>query len=736
MAEISKITLPNGEAYDIRAGAIPYAQVDSTSTSTAYTATVPGISELVDGVCVLLKNGVVTSESGFTININGLGAKRVYSNLAAATADTTIFNVAYTMLFIYDSTRVSGGCWICFRGYDSNTNTIGYQLRTNSALRKTADKGYRYRLWFQTLDGTWAPANTSTATDATTARTPNTRVINPFGEIIYYSTNGTTNAGTNLTATTCWQQYVVALGYSFNTTGAALTLTSSAPVYVQCTPQAAGGVVINGYTQSLPSTKDGKVYIFLGMAYSATNIELFPVHPVYYYDGTGIRLWTGIQVPTKTSDLTNDSNFVVDANYVHTDNNLTDEAISNWNNKLDTQSDPTVPTWAKASTKPSYTFSELTTTPTSISGYGITDAYTKTEIDGLVSGVLHYKGTKATTGALPSSGNTIGDVWHITADGSEYAWDGSVWQELGTAVDLSGYVPTSRTVNGKALSADISLTASDVSALPSNTTYVSSFNGSSGAVTYTAPVTSVNGQTGAVTLNIPTVPTNVSDFQNDAGYLTSYTETDPTVPSWAKAANKPSYTASEVGALPSNTTYVSSFNGSSGAVTYTAPVTSVNGQTGEVSLTIPTVPTNVSAFTNDAGYLTTTDTAKVRIVPLTYYGRTDDGTDRSIYTSEETNNEVWTASQNGELVILNATKQYLYYVDNDRGVVDLRFEGTYFYAIPYKMNNEYTNYWALAYKIDNNTTYSLSISSNRITLTPSSGTATYVDLPIWDGSVT
>ena len=32
------------------------------------------------------------------------------------------------------------------------------------------------------------------------------------------------------------------------------------------------------------------------------------------------------------------------------------------------------------------------------------------------------------------------------------------------------------------------------------------------------------------------------------GYLTGYTETDPTVPAWAKQANKPSYTASEVGA--------------------------------------------------------------------------------------------------------------------------------------------------------------------------------------------
>lgn len=72
------------------------------------------------------------------------------------------------------------------------------------------------------------------------------------------------------------------------------------------------------------------------------------------------------------------------------------------------------------------------------------------------------------------------------------------------------------------------------------------------------------------TPTIPTVPTNVSDFTNDAGYLTSYTETDPTVPSWAKAASKPSYDYSEIANTPN----------------------------------IPTVPTNVSAFTNDAGYLT------------------------------------------------------------------------------------------------------------------------------------
>lgn len=83
-------------------------------------------------------------------------------------------------------------------------------------------------------------------------------------------------------------------------------------------------------------------------------------------------------------------------------------------------------------------------------------------------------------------------------------------------------------------------------------------------------VTSVNGQTGDVTLSIPS---KTSDLTNDSGYITGYTETDPTVPSWAKAASKPTYTAAEVGALPSNTV----------------------------------IPSKTSDLTNDSGYITLAD---------------------------------------------------------------------------------------------------------------------------------
>ena len=68
----------------------------------------------------------------------------------------------------------------------------------------------------------------------------------------------------------------------------------------------------------------------------------------------------------------------------------------------------------------------------------------------------------------------------------------------------------------------------------------------SGNYVYTLP-----SSTGTIALisDIPTVPTKVSDLTNDSGFISSYTETDPTVPSWAKASSKPTYTASEVGAV-------------------------------------------------------------------------------------------------------------------------------------------------------------------------------------------
>ena len=62
-----------------------------------------------------------------------------------------------------------------------------------------------------------------------------------------------------------------------------------------------------------------------------------------------------------------------------------------------------------------------------------------------IAAALKYKGSKATVSDLPSTGNTKGDTWNVVAAngntpaGTNYAWDGSAWDPLGGAVDLSSY---------------------------------------------------------------------------------------------------------------------------------------------------------------------------------------------------------------------------------------------------------------------------------------------------------
>lgn len=77
----------------------------------------------------------------------------------------------------------------------------------------------------------------------------------------------------------------------------------------------------------------------------------------------------------------------------------------------------------------------------------VANTYTKAEVDSKVSAVMRYKGSKDTYTDLPTEGNVIGDVWNITtADiaqgikaGDNVAWNGTGWDILGGAVDLSGY---------------------------------------------------------------------------------------------------------------------------------------------------------------------------------------------------------------------------------------------------------------------------------------------------------
>ena len=142
------------------------------------------------------------------------------------------------------------------------------------------------------------------------------------------------------------------------------------------------------------------------------------------------------------------------------------------------------------------------------------------------------------------------------------------------------------------------------------------------------PVRSVNTKTGDVVLtandvnalpDTTVIPTKTSDLTNDSGFLTSAPVSSVNSKTGAVVLN-----ASDVNALPDTTTYVSTVDGSSGAVTTNAVKTteqslsdaqktqartnigagtsSFSGNYGDLS-NKPTIPSKTSDLTNDSGFI-------------------------------------------------------------------------------------------------------------------------------------
>lgn len=162
-----------------------------------------------------------------------------------------------------------------------------------------------------------------------------------------------------------------------------------------------------------------------------------------------------------------DANIVKDGSYVHTDNNyttadktkLTNIATGAQVNVLEgvqlNGTDLTI-TNKKVNVSGVATTTQLNAKAdkaTTLAGYNIGDAYTKSEVDAKVSSVYKYKGSVATYENLPTTGLTTGDVYNVEAAhgsypaGTNYAWTGTAWDPLGGTVDLSSYYTKTETNN-------------------------------------------------------------------------------------------------------------------------------------------------------------------------------------------------------------------------------------------------------------------------------------------------
>jgi hypothetical protein len=246
--------------------------------------------------------------------------------------------------------------------------------------------------------------------------------------------------------------------------------------------------------------------------------------------------------PTKTSDLTNDSNFVADANYVHTDNNFTTTEKNKLGNiaagaEVNVQSDWNVTSTtsdAYIKNKPSIpqNTSDLTNDSNFVSdaSYVHTDNnYTTTEKDKL-SGIA--AGAEVNQNAFST----------VKVGTTSLAADSKTDTLTITAGDNVTLTPTASSDSFTIAATD---TTYDVVSAGTSTT--------TGGLMSQADKTKLNGIAAGAEVNVqsdwnitsstsdayiknkPTIPTKVSQLSNDSGYITGYTETDPVFSSSAAA---------------------------------------------------------------------------------------------------------------------------------------------------------------------------------------------------------
>lgn len=148
-------------------------------------------------------------------------------------------------------------------------------------------------------------------------------------------------------------------------------------------------------------------------------------------------------LPTKTSELTNDSNYVADSNYVHTDNNLTTELKSKWNTaaertipgatstvpKMDgtaaigtetafAKGDHVHPTDTSRAPLASPALTGTPTAPTAAAGNNTTQiattAFVQTEIASKVSATYKPAGSVTFANLPAAAAAVLGNVYNVT----------------------------------------------------------------------------------------------------------------------------------------------------------------------------------------------------------------------------------------------------------------------------------------------------------------------------------
>ena len=352
-------------------------------------------------------------------------------------------------------------------------------------------------------------------------------------------------------------------------------------------------------------------------------------------NGTTVKTFTAnassnvtanITVPTDTSDLTNGAGYTTNTGTVTSVNNVSPDSSGNVSITI-----PTVPTNVSSFTNDSKYISNTATGSNALTILG-TSARSS---NGINIGASSSAGNGSTavgynTAANAARSTSLGYLARIGAATTDAIQIGSGTNSTATTLSVgfynkgnyqlldgtTGLIPDARLSSNIARTSQIPTIPTNISAFTNDSGYITGISSSdvttalgytpynstnpSGYQANVIETVKVNGTAQTVTskaVNI-SVPTKVSQLTNDSGYTTN-TGTVTSVNNVSPVNGNVTLT------IPSEVTESTvsgwGFTKNTGTVTSVNNVSPVNGN---VSLSIPTVPTNISAFNNDSGYIT------------------------------------------------------------------------------------------------------------------------------------
>ena len=277
---------------------IPFVAGTQTAATGSWTGVCNDIAALYDGLTIaywLPYAGSGNATLNLTINGTATGAKNCY--YGGTTRLTTHYGAGNIIYLTYHSAANANGTnyegWWAQSQYYSN-DTGYYLRRLYSCIKAGANKIFPYTFIMQLPDGRWESIVSSSSSG--TSKTCNTHGFLP-GQVLLMYANNTYNENAVLDSYRLWNQNgIIDHRYSFNTANDSTNgTTANKPIYLV-------GTITNGlfyldttkwWSQDLPNSANGKVYIYLGDAYDYYRMQFNAERPIYHYINGQIRQYGG-----------------------------------------------------------------------------------------------------------------------------------------------------------------------------------------------------------------------------------------------------------------------------------------------------------------------------------------------------------------------------------------------------------------------------------------------------------